>query len=128
MGSRLYLRHCRTNNIWFWIVGNRQNPGHFEQIVLLALLRLGPSAYGVTIHREIGERTGNDASIGAVYTTLSRLEEKGYVKSRMGEPTEERGGRAKKYFAITGAGQLALHRAEDELRAMREGLGDVQPA
>ena len=109
-------------------MGSRQNLGHFEQIVLLALLCLGRNAYGVTIHREIGERTGNDASIGAVYTTLSRLEEKGYVTSRMGEPTEERGGRAKKYFAITGAGQTALDRAESEVRAMREGFGDVQPA
>ena len=109
-------------------MGSRQNLGHFEQVVLLALMRLGPKAYGVTIHREIGAQTGNDAAIGAVYTTLSRLEEKGYVRSRMGEPTEERGGRAKKYYIITGAGQTALQRAEAELRAMRKGLSDALPA
>lgn len=109
-------------------MSGKQYLGHFEYKVLVAVMRLGRSAYGVSIHREIGERTGSDVSIGAVYTTLSRLEEKGYVASRVGEPTQERGGRAKKYFWITGTGQKVLHRAEGDLRAMREGLGDVQPA
>ena len=67
--------------------------GRFEELVLLALVRLRENAYGVPIRREIADRTGRDVSFGAVYTTLERLERKGYVTSRMGEPTRERGGR-----------------------------------
>ena len=96
--------------------------GEFEQLVLLALLRLGDEAYGMTVRREIGERASRDVSIGAVYATLDRLEEKGLVKSRLGEPTDERGGRAKKCFTMTGAGARALERSQDAVRQMLEGL------
>jgi PadR family transcriptional regulator PadR len=96
--------------------------GEFELIVLLAVLRLRENAYGMTIRREIFERTGRNASIGAVYTTLDRLEEKGYISSHTGEATPERGGRAKKYFQIRGAGETALAQTERTVAAMKKGL------
>ena len=90
--------------------------------MLLALVRLGDEAYGMTVRREIEERASRDVSIGAVYATLDRLEEKGLVKSRLGEPSDERGGRAKKCFTMTGAGARALERSQDAVRQMLEGL------
>jgi DNA-binding PadR family transcriptional regulator len=96
--------------------------GEFEQIILLALLRLRDNAYGMTIRREILKRTGREVSVGAVYTTLERLEEKGYVSSRQGEPTAERGGRAKRFFMIEAAGLLALRESQQLLGKMRKGL------
>ena len=82
--------------------------GEFEQIVLVALLHLGKNAYGMTVRREIEQRTGRQVSIGAVYATLERLEAKGYVGSKAGDPTPERGGRAKRFFHIETDGQRAL--------------------
>ena len=92
--------------------------GRFEELVLLALIRLGENAYGVTIRREIAERTGCEVSFGAVYTTLERLERKGYVKSRVGNPTPERGGRAKGYFWIDAAGRTALAETREAIARM----------
>ena len=82
----------------------RESLGEFEQLVLLAILRLGSEAYGVPIVREIEERTGRNASRPAVYIALKRLQGKGLVSSRMADPTPERGGRAKRYFRIEQAG------------------------
>jgi DNA-binding PadR family transcriptional regulator len=96
--------------------------GEFEQLVLLALLRVGEGAYGMAIRREIQARAQREVSIGAVYATLDRLEEKGLVKSRIGEPTDPRGGRAKKCFTMTGAGARALERSQQAVRQMLEGL------
>jgi PadR family transcriptional regulator PadR len=96
--------------------------GSLEQIVMLAVLRLGGDAYGMTVRREIEERTGRDISIGAVYATLERLESKGYVSSFTGEPTAERGGRAKRHFQIEAAGQRALGASQEALRNMSAGL------
>jgi len=92
--------------------------GEFEKLVLLALLRLGEKAYGVPIRREIAERAGRDYSIGAVYTTLDRLQAKGYVTSRLGDPTPERGGRAKRYFTIEAPGIRALNHSRDTVARM----------
>jgi PadR family transcriptional regulator PadR len=96
--------------------------GEFEQLVLLALLRVGEGAYGMTMRREIEERAARDVSIGAVYATLDRLEEKGLVKSYLGEPTDARGGRARKCFKITAAGARALERSQQAVREMLKGL------
>jgi DNA-binding PadR family transcriptional regulator len=85
--------------------------GDFEEFVLIAILRLRDNAYGVTIRRLIEEETSKTISIGAIYTTLERLEKKGYLSSRQGESTPERGGRAKRYFKIEGAGERALSNA-----------------
>ena len=96
--------------------------GQFEELILLALVRLRENAYGVTIRREIAERTGRDVSIGAVYTTLERLERKGYVKSRLGKSTPERGGRAKRFFRIEAPGIKALNDVRTAAARMTEGL------
>lgn len=85
--------------------------GEFEQIALLALVRLRNNAYGMTIRREIEERARRHVSIGAIYTTLERLEQKGLISSRMGEATPERGGRAKRYYKIEAPGVRALDRS-----------------
>ncbi len=96
--------------------------GEFEHLVMLAVLRLGNDAYGMRVRQEIDSRTGRDVSIGAVYATLERLEEKGLVASSMSEPTPERGGRAKRSFQLTGEGVAAVNRARQELASMTEGL------
>ena len=93
--------------------------GEFEQAVLLAILHLGDNAYGMEIRTLIEERTGRDVAIGAMYTTLERLSRKGYVSSRVGEPTAERGGRAKKFYAVEEPGREPLARAEEFMRRMR---------
>ena len=100
--------------------------GEFEHIVLLALMRLGEQAYGVTVRQDIEKGCGRDVSIGAIYATLDRLEAKGYVKSRPGEPTPERGGRAKRFFRVSAKGVIAVNRTHDALRRMTNGLGIVR--
>ena len=87
--------------------------GSFEEIVLMAIRHLGENnAYGVPIRQAVEEATKRSTSVGALYTTLERLEEKGYISSRQGEATPERGGRAKRYFRLEGAGVQALTDAE----------------
>ena len=103
-------------------MGSRDWLGEFEQLVLWALLRLGDNAYGVRIHQEIQERTGRTCSFGALYTTLDRLEDKGFASSRVGEPTPTRGGRAKKYFKLEAPGAVALQQAYNATAAMARGL------
>jgi len=96
--------------------------GPHEQLVLFAILHIGEDAYGMTIRREVEQRSGRKLSIGAVYTTLERLQRKGYVQSRLGEPGTARGGRAKRHYRITAKGSSALRESHDLLRAMTDGL------
>jgi PadR family transcriptional regulator, regulatory protein PadR len=96
--------------------------GDFEQLVLLGVLRLGEDAYGARIRQEIHARSGRDVSINAVYTTLDRLETKGLVRSWTGEPTAQRGGRRRKFYAVQAAGVTALQHAYQALRSMAHGL------
>jgi DNA-binding PadR family transcriptional regulator len=96
--------------------------GSLEHIVLLAIVHLGENAYGMTVRREIEERTGRDLSIGATYATLERLEAKRFVSSSLGEPTAERGGRAKRLFHIEAAGEDALRASQKAIRNMTAGL------
>jgi len=96
--------------------------GEFEQIVLLAILRLGDAAYGVTIRGEIAGCTGRSPSPGALYTTLARMEDKGLVVSRAGSPTPERGGRAKRFVTVTNEGHAALVSAQAAYRSLMQGL------
>ena len=104
-------------------MGNKETYlGEFEHIVLLALIQLKDNAYGMTIRMEIDERIGRNVSIGAVYTTLERLEKKGFITSKMGEATPQRGGKAKKYFSITGAGKTKLQESRKNLETMWLGL------
>jgi PadR family transcriptional regulator len=85
--------------------------GDFEQLVLLGVLRLGDEAYGAAIREEIHGRSGRDISISAVYTTLDRLESKGLLRSWVGEPTAQRGGRRRKFYVLKPAGDAALRQA-----------------
>ena len=96
--------------------------GEFEHVVLLALLRLGEEAYGVSVRQEIALRTGRDVSVGAIYATLNRLEGKGFVRSHIGAATAERGGRAKRHFRVTPSGIAIVERTHHALRRMAEGL------
>jgi PadR family transcriptional regulator PadR len=96
--------------------------GSLEHIVLLAVMRLASDAYGMTVRREIERATGRDISIGAVYPTLVRLESKGLIKSFTGEPTAERGGRAKRYFRMTAQGADALRSTHEIIAKMSAGL------
>ena len=93
-----------------------------EYVVLLALARFEGSAHGMLVRREIAARTGRQISIGAIYGTLERLEEKGYVSSFIGESTPERGGRAKRIFRIEAGGKHAMRVSEETLRSMTAGL------
>jgi PadR family transcriptional regulator len=96
--------------------------GEFEELVLLAILSQGDNAYGVTIRQALEEATARSISIGSLYTTLSRLEDKGLVESWVGEPTAERGGRAKKHYKIKGSAQSLLR----EVQAARQRLKDLE--
>ena len=102
--------------------------GEFEQIVLLTLVRLGDDAYGMSVRASIHELISRDVSIGAIYTTLERLQNKGYVKSKMGEATAKRGGRAKKYFIVTGSGRRALNQFRANLEILWQGIQICQPS
>ena len=96
--------------------------GEFEQIVLLAILRVGDDAYGVPIRAEIEACTGRDPAPGALYTTLDRLEDKGFVTSRMGDPTPQRGGRARRYLEVSRSGVEAVARAQRSYQKLLKGL------
>lgn len=99
--------------------------GGFEQMVLLAALRLEDDAYAVTIRQELEERAGRKVARGALYTVLERLESKGYLSSRMGDPTPERGGRARRYYKVTTLGVSALKDAKDAMTRLWRGLESV---
>ncbi len=96
--------------------------GEFEQIVLLAILRLGEEAYGVTIRQEIAACTGREPAPGALYTTLDRMEGKGLVRSWLGDATPQRGGRAKRYFTVTKIGRASLVSAQRAYQSLLDGL------
>jgi PadR family transcriptional regulator, regulatory protein PadR len=106
--------------------GREDGLGSLEHIVLLAVMRLGSDAYGMTVRREIASATARDISIGAVYATLVRLESKGFIKSYAGEPTAERGGRAKRYFRMTAEGIGTLRSTHEILLRMSAGLKGLQ--
>ncbi len=101
---------------------SRETLGHFELLVLLALIRHGDEAYGVPIAEAIEESTGKPVILASVYNTLDRLEEKGLVRSTIGEPTAERGGRAKRYFAISAAGLREVKAAKKALTRLWRGI------
>jgi len=96
--------------------------GDFEHMVLLAVLRLDENAYAVTVRTEILKHTGRDFSRGSIYITLDRLESKGFLKSRLGEPTAERGGRAKRFYTLRPAAIKALKESRKALVSLWGGL------
>ena len=100
----------------------RSQLGDLEELALLAVLRLGEDAYGAALRAELRERARRVVSISTIYVTLMRLEEKGYVRSWMGEPSGERGGKAKRYFALRPEGLEALEAVRDVRSRMWEGI------
>jgi DNA-binding PadR family transcriptional regulator len=92
--------------------------GEFEELVLLTIASLGDNAYGVSIKDDIEKRTNRELSIGALHATITRIEEKGFITSYLGEPTQERGGRRKRFFELTHEGKLILH----EVKSLRDEL------
>lgn len=102
--------------------------GEFEELVLLAILNQGDNAYGVTIREALEDATNRSITIGSLYTTLSRLEEKGLVASWVGEPTAERGGRAKKHYRLKGSAHSLLKQVQDSRQRLMIStpLGAVQ--
>jgi PadR family transcriptional regulator PadR len=107
-------------------MAKREFIGGFELLVLLALIRLGDDAYGVPISEAIEESSGRDVSLGSVYITLERLEHKGFVISKLGEPTAERGGRAKTYFHVTAKGLREVRQARRTLMSLWHGVPQVE--
>src|SRR5580704_15778660 len=103
-------------------MAKREFIGGFELLVLLALIRLGDDAYGVPISEAIEESSGREVALGSVYITLERLDQKGLVASRLGEPTPERGGRAKTYFRITAKGLREIRQAQRTLTRLWKGV------
>ena len=99
--------------------------GDFEQLVMLALIRIGEGAHGMIVRREIEDRTGRNVSLGAVYATLDRLEAKGLVRSSIGQAGQGRRGRAKRFFSVEAAGLDALRRALTALDRMRAGIDEL---
>lgn len=97
-------------------------PSDAEQQVLLAVWRLGDNAYGVPVRDELEKLTERSVAAGAVYTSLVRLEKKGWLESKMGEPTAERGGKSKRFFQITGEGVRVLRAARTHMDRLWEGL------
>jgi len=96
--------------------------GELEQVVLLAVMRVGKDAYGVPVHDEIQRRAGRDLTLGTIYKTLTRLEDKGLVASYVGAPTTERGGRRTRCYTVTVAGKRGLQATFKALRHMAAGL------
>ena len=104
----------------------RDQLGNFELMVMLVLIRLGDAAYGVPICDELEKRTGRDVAIGSVYAALERLEGKGFVASELGDPTSERGGRAKTYFRVTAKGLKEVRETQRSLVKLWQGLPELQ--
>jgi len=103
-------------------MSNRSYLGEMELMVLLALVRLGDDAYGVPISKELLNLAGREVALGSVYAALDRLQEKGFVTSALGDPTPERGGRAKRYFRVTPAGLRALRMTRTALTNLWSGI------
>src|SRR5438128_624671 len=103
---------------------SRDIPGPFEQAVLLAIMRLRDNAYGVPLRRELSERLNRDVSYGAIYTTLERMETKGFLSSREGGATAERGHRTKRYYKVEAPGMRALEAARSATTTLWSGLPD----
>jgi PadR family transcriptional regulator, regulatory protein PadR len=102
---------------------SRSRLGELELLVMLALIRLGDEAYGVSIRKEIERRSGHSVAIGAVYATLDRLSEKRFVSTWLSDPLPMRGGRARKHWRLTALGERAARSAATSLAGMLDGLG-----
>ena len=114
---------------FFIILEQMKTPAYlsdFELIAVLVVLRLGDNAYGVPVAREIEEQTKREVKLGSVYAALERLEEKGFVVSELGEPTRERGGRAKRYFRVTRQGIRRVRETQQTLIRLWRGVPELE--
>jgi PadR family transcriptional regulator, regulatory protein PadR len=120
----------RFDSIYFFIIieimTNRSYLGEFDLMLLLAVIHLGDEAYGVPISRELEVYRGRDVAVGSVYAALERLEAKGLVTSSLGEPTPERGGKAKRYFRITREGLRHVHETRRVLTKLWQAIPDLK--
>jgi len=118
------LSHNVEERSW---MAKGDNLGEFEQLILAALMMLGENAYGMTIHEQVEKLAEGvrSVSLGSCYTTLDRLEQKGYVQSWFSDPTPQRGGRSKRYFKITGIGQVAINNSMRVAAKMVAGLNVI---
>jgi len=105
---------------------NRGYLGEFELLLLLAVIHLGEEAYGVPISRELERHRGKDVSVGSVYAALERLEAKGLISSSLGDPTPERGGKAKRFFRITREGLRQVHETRRVLTKLWQTIPDLK--
>jgi DNA-binding PadR family transcriptional regulator len=96
--------------------------GDLEQLVLMAVLRVGRDAYGIPVHDEIQRRARRDLTLGTIYKTMQRLEEKGLLTSRTGDPTPARGGRRTRCYSVTSTGRRSLQMSINAIRRMAAGL------
>src|SRR5499427_3452793 len=119
LAIHLFLQYCEHMRKGDYL-------GNFDLMLLLAVLRLGDEAYGVTIAQELEQHTGREVVIASVYARLERLQERGLVTSSLGDPTPERGGWAKRYFSITGAGICEIRDAWRSLMNMWKGLPELK--
>jgi DNA-binding PadR family transcriptional regulator len=116
----------KLRNLYFFsiveLMADRSYLGEFELMILLAVLQLGEEAYGVPIARILEAHRGRDVSIGSVYAALERMASKGLVSSSLGDPTPERGGKAKRYFQVTDAGLRQVHETRKVLTSLWQQL------
>ena len=105
---------------------DRSYLGEFEMMILLSVIHLGEEAYGVTISRELEAQRGRDVSVGSVYAALERMEGKGLVSSSLGDPTPERGGKAKRFFRITKEGLRQVHETRRVLTRLWRSLPELK--
>jgi PadR family transcriptional regulator, regulatory protein PadR len=125
----LKVARCKIRVNFFCIIEEMPKPSHlgeFELMVMLTVIRLGDGAYGVPISRKIEQQTGRDVAFGTVYATLERLQKKGLVCSDLGDPTPERGGRAKRYFRVTASGLRTVRETKQSLIRMWRGLRELE--
>jgi PadR family transcriptional regulator PadR len=113
----------RTSYLFYKLGLMAASLGTLELSALLAVARLGDDAYGLAVRQDLSERAGRDHSVGAIYTTLQRLEDKGLLVSRASEPLPVRGGRSRRHFRLTGAGSRAIRDAERQHASMWAGVG-----
>jgi PadR family transcriptional regulator PadR len=122
VGQLIRLDVADTNYYTAVVMKPTRLLGGFENLLLLVILRLDDRAYGVAIRQMLMDEAEKDVAIGAIYTGLDRLEQKGFVESWTGEPTPERGGRAKKFYRVTAPGKKALHETNSAIRRLSSGL------
>lgn len=117
------ILHCRHYSLGDHNMTEKQKfLGEFEQIVLLACIKLNDGAYGASLRQLLHDEIQRDVAIGALYSTLERLEKKGMVTSKFGEPTAERGGKPKRFFEVTAKGQEALKRSREAMNTLWRGI------